>query len=545
MSKEHHRPVGKRALVGAILDRHIDPQISLLSSPQVALAGEGSGEVPLFLASTTASMPIEQPVIPSDSVEKTPKSSKKQDTHHKSALNQQSKLALFVALAMLLIAVPLTAAFSFYSQRALPGLSIAGTSVSSKNRQEVTELVNANISKVSLTVVSGDKTWTPSLKDVGMSVDVESTVDAAMTAGRDEGPLRRLAWWRKTDVPIQVSIDDSTVVAYEQSIVQETSTQPVNATIAYKDGAYVVTPSALGESTGIQSSLDKLKSGLDNFGPITLTVAKQSVEPKVTESDLKDTVGAANTLLSVPVTLSYQGKTYQPSKDQISGWIVTNSDPEKLPYSVGLDNAKVAGYVESIAKTLAIASVDKLVTKNQDQGGQEQVLREGKNGRQVKDKQSVTNALIGALNNRQPFVRELETEEIAFKVESSNSYDRYIDVDISAMKLIAYEKGVEIKSFAISTGDAYHKTPPGEYTIYRKTRSQTMYGGSKTAGDYFYLPNVEYISWFYGEYSIHGAYWHNLFGVRNTSHGCVNMRNADAGWVYEWAPVGTKVVIHA
>jgi lipoprotein-anchoring transpeptidase ErfK/SrfK len=72
-----------------------------------------------------------------------------------------------------------------------------------------------------------------------------------------------------------------------------------------------------------------------------------------------------------------------------------------------------------------------------------------------------------------------------------------------------------------------------------------MYGGSKAAGDYFYLPNVEYISWFYGEYSIHGAYWNKFIGVKSTSHGCVNMTNADASFIYDWAPVGTKVVIHA
>jgi lipoprotein-anchoring transpeptidase ErfK/SrfK len=28
------------------------------------------------------------------------------------------------------------------------------------------------------------------------------------------------------------------------------------------------------------------------------------------------------------------------------------------------------------------------------------------------------------------------------------------------------------------------------------------------------------------------------------SHGCVNMRNADAQWLYYWAPYGTLVNVH-
>jgi hypothetical protein len=33
--------------------------------------------------------------------------------------------------------------------------------------------------------------------------------------------------------------------------------------------------------------------------------------------------------------------------------------------------------------------------------------------------------------------------------------------------------------------------------------------------------------------ALHGTYWHDNFGQR-MSHGCVNMRNSDALWVYRW-----------
>ena len=49
--------------------------------------------------------------------------------------------------------------------------------------------------------------------------------------------------------------------------------------------------------------------------------------------------------------------------------------------------------------------------------------------------------------------------------------------------------------------------------------------------------------YFYGGYGLHGTYWHNNFGTP-MSHGCVNLSQGDAAWLYNWAPVGTKVVTH-
>jgi lipoprotein-anchoring transpeptidase ErfK/SrfK len=49
--------------------------------------------------------------------------------------------------------------------------------------------------------------------------------------------------------------------------------------------------------------------------------------------------------------------------------------------------------------------------------------------------------------------------------------------------------------------------------------------------------------YFYEDYALHGAYWHNNFGTP-MSHGCVNMNVADAGWIFDWAPVGTLVNVH-
>ncbi len=44
---------------------------------------------------------------------------------------------------------------------------------------------------------------------------------------------------------------------------------------------------------------------------------------------------------------------------------------------------------------------------------------------------------------------------------------------------------------------------------------------------------------FHADYGFHGTYWHQKFG-QPMSHGCINMTNADAKWLFDWAgPSGT------
>lgn len=111
-------------------------------------------------------------------------------------------------------------------------------------------------------------------------------------------------------------------------------------------------------------------------------------------------------------------------------------------------------------------------------------------------------------------------------------------VIISRQMTYAYEDGRVVNATAVSTGVRGHNTPTGTYHVYGKTAKQKM------SGPGYYLPNVPWILWWHGDYSIHGTYWHHNFG-HPMSHGCVNMPTPTAKWYFDWAPVGTAVIIRS
>lgn len=127
--------------------------------------------------------------------------------------------------------------------------------------------------------------------------------------------------------------------------------------------------------------------------------------------------------------------------------------------------------------------------------------------------------------------------------QTQASGEKWIEVDLSDQRLYMKEGDRIVGNFLVSTGKWY-PTPTGEWRIWTKLRYTRMRGGSKILGTFYDLPNVPFTMYYYKGYGIHGAYWHNEFG-RPRSHGCVNMKPEEAGIVYSWAQVGTRVVIHS
>jgi hypothetical protein len=117
-----------------------------------------------------------------------------------------------------------------------------------------------------------------------------------------------------------------------------------------------------------------------------------------------------------------------------------------------------------------------------------------------------------------------------------------IDINLSTQTLVLLEGGTPIFTCLVSSGKAGYSTPTGDYNIYAMDRVAAM-SSAQNAVEFYYISDVPYVMWFNGNYSIHGAYWHNDFGnVR--SHGCVNVSVASGEFIFNWASIGTPVSVH-
>ncbi len=129
------------------------------------------------------------------------------------------------------------------------------------------------------------------------------------------------------------------------------------------------------------------------------------------------------------------------------------------------------------------------------------------------------------------------TSEISEKIAVLKRQEtRWIQIDLKKQRLIAWDGKNPVHAVVISTGKDATPTLSGVFKIQSKHETARM------RGDDYDIPDVPFVMFYEGSYAIHGVYWHRSFGTP-VSHGCVNVAVDHARWLFNWATVGTSVVI--
>ena len=125
---------------------------------------------------------------------------------------------------------------------------------------------------------------------------------------------------------------------------------------------------------------------------------------------------------------------------------------------------------------------------------------------------------------------------------------RWIDADLSGPAMVTAYDGDKVVYTAMAiAGTEVTPTLRGTYSILRRVYNETM--DSPTLGvprqqlGGYYLKDVLYTQYFTsGGAALHYNYWLGTFG-RPGSHGCLGLNLADSLWFWEWATIGTPVVV--
>jgi lipoprotein-anchoring transpeptidase ErfK/SrfK len=146
-----------------------------------------------------------------------------------------------------------------------------------------------------------------------------------------------------------------------------------------------------------------------------------------------------------------------------------------------------------------------------------------------------------AATRRQFIAVLLAALALAGPAAGSAKAQKSIAISISKQRLRAYKGDRVVLRSYVSTGRTGFDTPAGSFAVLTKLPSQTMEG--VIGGEYYNVPDVPSVLYFTNSgHALHGTYWHNNFGTP-MSHGCVNLPLDVAAWLYDWAPVGTPVLV--
>ncbi len=129
---------------------------------------------------------------------------------------------------------------------------------------------------------------------------------------------------------------------------------------------------------------------------------------------------------------------------------------------------------------------------------------------------------------------------------------RWIDADLSEPAMVTLYNGSQmVRNMLAIKGTVANQTPTGVFSIQRRVADETMDSGTlfppidpHGPGGY-HLEHVLYTQYFTSDgASLHYNYWSSNFGYSG-SHGCLGLDRESSEFVWNWATIGTTVVIHS
>lgn len=379
------------------------------------------------------------------------------------------------------------------------------------------------------------------LGDAGIGVDAEKLT----TAIRAQRQLTVGNLLPKPTITIPLLVDYPVLQSVLDEHFKQKLVQPIDAKLTYdkKQNLFLTSPATPGYRVDARRAVADPNQLLTQTNPV-ITVEYQTSDPLIKEADLKTAEAYLNERLKLRINLNHDNKLlYFVDPWDIADWVELKTDPQTKKTTIDFNKQKIQDFIgKTVSPQIARGVVNRKVLVN-DKNQIVQVLQEGRRGLGTVNPSDSAERIRQALFNNQNLDVNLNIQEVDFTEERLSVKGlKWIEVNLSKQTTTLYTGDQPVHSFLISSGVHPWPTPTGTFKVWLKNPVQRMRGGTREAGDYYDLPNVRWNTYFNRDIGFHTAYWHNNFG-RPMSHGCINMREADAKVVFDFASIGTMVVV--
>ncbi len=485
-------------------------------------------------------------------------------------------LALLLGLfACLLISATGLGLFFYNSDLILPGVQVMDISVGGLNQNEATAALQAQWQAQQVVISDEGNSWTVGPDALGMTLDAEATAATAYRLGRSPEALagalfsgrglQVLPVWRYDPVAAQATLEN---------LAPQVTSPPVSAGIHIANGQVEVTPPADGRELDLTATLTTLGQNPGQVlqsGQLQLVV--RPIPPAI--ADVSAAAEKANQLLATTITV----RAYDPVRDEHFDWplapelwgdwlslTVDPANPQALDWQ--LDNAAVAAYFNGQEASLGdgrfldeegimAALIQAITTRQADvrarvyHAPRTHVVQYGETLSSIGRDYGIpypwieqANPGIGSLSEGQTITIPSVDEMLPLPVVEN----KRIVVSIPEQRMWAYESGVLVWDWPVSTGIDSSPTAPGIFQI--QSHVANAYAGNwdlwmpHFLGIYRPVPTSDFMNGFHGFPTRGNAQllWTGDLG-RRVTYGCILVSSENAVQLYNWAEEGVVVEV--
>lgn len=379
-----------------------------------------------------------------------------------------------------------------------------------------------------------------SLDKLGLTLDNQASLLATRKA--QHHLAQRVQWWRPLSATLVYRVNRATFDSFVAQAANVTVQPSKDAVLSIDKGEITIADAVTGKQYGLARP-QVLKTAAASLQPAPIKLRTIKVSPALTAQALEPYKASLQKIIAQPVTFSVADRNLTPSPAEIASWLEITPDDTSKKVDITVDSGKILEYINRAVRSDIHPPKAEVHITQPD--GTSQVVVTGVDGVDIPNKSAVSTAVAKGLLSGENLSQTLSITNQPFQTITAGNYDKWIEVDLTNKRTYAYEKTTLVRTELVSAGTPATPTVTGQYNIYAKFAQQDMRGNNVDGSKYF-QPHVQWINYFYQDYAIHGNYWRPLsyFGNINSSHGCVSMVDDEAAWIYDWAPLGTPVIIH-
>lgn len=269
-------------------------------------------------------------------------------------------IGLAATLAALLV---LTFGYSLsHDGRVFRGVSVLGTDLGGMSSAEARAALSqaaAGYPSDQIALQGSTRNWTFSPADLGVAVDVDKTLDSAMSIGRAEGFPGNIGAQLGTLLggsritPVLKS-DNTLIEKAVASIAAEIDRPAVDSKLEQApDGTVRITPSSRGTLLDREAMRSAFASAAASvpFAPVQIQMREDP--PKVTEAALKSTEARALLLTGQPITLRAGKKSWTLEEARLREMLDLAPKPDGS-YDAALGDSMLAAYLGTIGSQVKV-----------------------------------------------------------------------------------------------------------------------------------------------------------------------------------------------
>ena len=483
------------------------------------------------------------------------------------------KTAFFVVLG--LVAIVYIVGVVAFSQIAYPNTTIAGVDISFSNASSAATKVNSAWKHYKLTVSGEDFSWTYQPESDEPIVDGEAAAHEinepllwpsrliASLGGKNVSATKNGTIDLEQDVDLSMLSDAFDQKQFEGDLgaaidaFNEGRTGTFEASSSYdeKAGKFTIEKARSNEKlnrehvikyaeielASLSETVDLTKLGNDAYEPLNGTL---------TNDQIQAACDAANNFLGVNVTLKLNGN----DAGKVDGSSVLQWISFADPANPTLDTSQISNWAADLANGFNTVGSTRWWTRAD---GKQCAVEGGDFGWSI-DSSTLAKQVEDAINNKQTGEIEINYSQKAdtFTAKGEPDWKAYIDVDLSEQHARYYDESGNIvwEANFISGKPGEDATPEGVWQINSNDGATKLIGAKdpKTGKPKYESP-VSYWMPFEGNMvGFHDATWQNDSSFDSAesykwcgSHGCINLRLADAKALHDCIKVGLCVVVHS